>query len=362
MFKNQSSFSSAPGKIDPQNNSSKVAEMPVHTMADDLQDPTGSIARANASQEKTIDRNLSQNLGEKQKSSPFLNPAGAPEFSPKKPEENIQKNPVLRTAATPDIHIDEDSNKGTVFAIIIVFCIILIAGAGTYYFLTTRKIDAPESSGDMIETSEIITDKDLESGIKEDFSKTKPNYLTLNTATTSQASFRELLSEKSEAVINSGATSPIEFVVVDAQNNPIGFSDFAKITGINLPANILENLSKDFSLFIINDSSVPGIALAITAIDTAELKINLLQDEPMLSSQLGAILLSEYEPSTAPFGDHIYQGQAVRYQNLISPKKLAVDYAVTETKLLFATTKITIESLIDTLSSKNTIRTENISQ
>ena len=358
MFKNQSSFSSAPGKIDPQSNLPKVEEMPIHTMAEDLQDPTGSIAKAAASQEKIIDQNISQNLGEKQKSSPFLNPAGTPELSPKQPMENIQRNPVLKTNGALEIHMDEKSSKGTVLAITIALLILLIAGAGTYYFLTTRKTETPEISQEQIETSEIIKDEELESGIKEDFSSTKPNYLALDAATINQASFKELLSKKAEMITGAGATAPIEFIVTDGQNNPLGFADFAKMVGINLPTSIIENLNKDFSLFIINDSSAPGIALAIGALNPTDLRINILQDEPMLSSQLGAILLPEYEPSTIPFKDHIYQGQAVRYQNLISPQKLAVDYAVTETQLIFATTKVTIESIIDKLSSKNTIQTE----
>lgn len=358
MFKNQSSFNELPKEISQKNNPIGE-EAPIRTMAEDLKDPDGSLAKASISQENYIKKNTNQNLTEKQKSSPFLSTPGTPEFSQKQPMENFQKNPVLKTNEAPNMHIEENSNKGTVLAIIIAFFIILIAGVGTYYFMTTRKTEMPEISEEPIETSELIQDEELETGIKEDFSETMPNYLVIDTAVIDQASFKELLSKKSETIISAGASAPVEFIVTDGQNNPLGFADFAKMTSIELSKDIMENLDKNFSLFILNDSSAPGIAIAIEALDAASIKTKLLRDEPLLSSQLGAILLSEYEPSTAPFGDHKYKGQAIRYQNLISPQKLAIDYAITETQLIFATTKVTMESIIDKLSSENTPQSEN---
>lgn len=361
MFKNQSSFGELTKEVS-QKNDSTAEEAHIRTMAEDLKDPDGSLAKASISQENYIKKNISQNLTEKQKSSPFLSTPGTPEFSQKQPMENFQKNPVLKTNEAPNIHIDGNSSKGTVLAIIIAFFIILIAGIGTYYFITTRETEVTEISEDPIETSEIIKDEELETGIKEDFSETMPNYLTIDTATVDQASFKELLSKKAETIMSTGASAPIEFIVTDGQNNPISFSDFAEMTTIGLSKDLMENLNKNFSLFIFNDSSAPGIAIAIETLDTAKIKTNLLRDEPMLSSQLGAILLSEYEPSVAPFGDHKYKEQAIRYQNLISPQKLAIDYAITETQLIFATTKVTMESIIDRLSSQNTIQPENASE
>lgn len=340
MFKDKFS-SDASEKINPPiKNPQQIEETPIHTMAQDLQDPDGSIARLNASQENLMNNFSKQNLNERQKSSPFLSPVGTQEFSP------VQKQPV------PQPPMAENSSKGTIIAVIIALLIILISGAGTYYFMITRQIDDdPEEQTLRIDNESELENK--ETAIKDELSMDKPNYLTLDTENTTPTSFKAILNEKAQAVIKSGTTAPIEFLAADNQNNPITFTDFAKMTGISLSPNIFVNLDQKFRLFIINDSSNPGIALAIDALNTDNLRNELPKEESLLSGQLGAILLPEHEPSTNPFADHTYKGQAIRYQNLISPQKLAIDYAITETQLLLATTKVTIESVIDKVSSKN---------
>lgn len=359
MFKNQSSFSSAPGKIDPQNNLPKVEEMPIRTMAEDLKNPIVSASELNAFQERAAAKISHRNMSDRQQSSPFLNSTETPIPPQKQVSDSIPRTPALKNE-TATISIKEDPKKGTAITIIIALFIILIAGAGTYYFMITRKTDTPELSDELIETSEVIKDEDLESGIKEDFSENMPNYLVIDAATLNQSSFKEILQKKSGTITASSAAAPIEFILVDKENAPISFANFARMAGIGLSESIIGSLDKDFSLFIINDASNPGIALAIKTLATSNLKNNLLNEEQLLSSQLGPILLPEFEPSTVPFGNHDYKGQSVRYQNLISPKELSIDYAITETMLVFATTKLTIESVLDKLSLTVEPAAENI--
>jgi len=367
MFKNQSSFTTVPSKDAIQNNPARIENAPIHTMAQDLQGPAVSAVESISPQEKTKERIISQNMSEKQQGSPFLNSPGTPDFSQKKPSTDAPKNPTLKTSEAPQISIKEDSTKGTIIAIIIAFFIVIIAGFGTYYFMLTRKTDMPDLAEELpsdppLEVSEVIKDEDPVPAIKEDFSSINPNYVTIDEDIISQTPLKEILLQKSGEIISSGATTPIEFVITDKQNNPVAFSDFAKISGINLSTKILESLDKEFSLFILNDSSAPGIALAIKTINPTALKNTILKEEAMLSTELGPILLPEYEPSTNPFGNHTYKGQAVRYQNLISSQKLAVDYALTEKQLIFATTKLTIESVLDKLSLTSTPTEESPQQ
>lgn len=361
MFRNQNSFGDAPQKDAVQKEALPVEEIPIHTMAKDLKSPVVSASELSAFQERTTAIISNRNMTEKQQSSPFLNPVEAPATPQKQFSDSNSTTPTLKRGA-PVISIQEDPKKGIVFTILILLLIIVVAGAGTYYFILTRKTEAPASSEELIETSEIIKDEDLESGIKEDFSETMPNYLVIDATTLDQTSFKEILREKSEAIISAGATAPIEFILVDQENAPISFADFAKISGIGFSESIMGSLDKNFSLFIINDASNPGIALAIKTLATSNLKNNLLNEEQLLSTQLGPILLSEFEPSTVPFNNHSYKGQSIRYQNLISPQKLSVDYAITETMLVFATTKLTIESVLDTLSSNVAPATGNAIQ
>lgn len=83
--------------------------------------------------------------------------------------------------------------------------------------------------------------------------------------------------------------------------------------------------------------------------NAARLRLALQNLEPSMLTTLSPLLLNQkYQPSGSVFLDNIYQGVAIRYLNLPS-SNLAIDWAITEDKLIIATSKESMYALIDRL-------------
>ncbi|MDO8240596.1 MAG: hypothetical protein Q7T51_01230 [Candidatus Moranbacteria bacterium] len=239
-------------------------------------------------------------------------------------------------------------------AFIVITFIALIIGIGVYYLLLLRQdviIVEPtiEPETVTIPEPEVIIVPELS------FSNDKPNYLSIDTTAIDNTQIKEAINKFAEDIKKSAVTTPIEFIVTDTQNNPIDFATFSQKMGLTLSKNILTYLNKNFSLFIFNDNGNMRLGLTVDFANSAKLKPVLLKEEPILAKNISALLLSTiYELPTAVFGKSIYNGIDIRYQNIVSPENLSIDYALTDKQLVIGTTKMTLRSIIDKIAPATT--------
>ncbi len=371
MFQNQSSFD--PLKNQSKNNDAlpvddfKLENIEVHTMTKDIKELENPTAKSDIPQETSI-KPIDQHLTEKQKSSPFLNATPAPMPEQKTPQPQVKVNtipfPAQKKVETnnPAAEAENSSNKKTVVAIILGLLVVLVIGAGAYYFMQLQQTTSDVAIVEETPITPIETPAKTESpideptanpettpAVKTDLSATMPNRLQIDPTTTNSISIKETLNKYATDIQAAGLTAPVEFVITDLQNNPIEFASFATMSGIKLSDAVLANLDKTFSLFIFNDNSNTGIGLAISAKNKTVLQADLLKAEATMGTDLESIFVYPSTPASSPFGKAVYEGFDIRYQNLISPQKLSIDYTLDGKQLLIGTTQKTLEMMINKL-------------
>jgi hypothetical protein len=229
---------------------------------------------------------------------------------------------------------------------IIIFAV-LSAAFGGYYFWTTRQQEAsPQVPVNIPVDVPIAPSQPVVTSLSTD----KPNYLNIDIAATDQAKIKETIANYAQKVLDLKATTPVEFIITDSQNNPIGFSAFANASGVALSNDIMTNLDDKFSLFIYSDAEKPHVGLSIISKDIAgtKLKSALTKSEKTIQNSLTPIFLtSDYTIKNAPFATSFYNGAEIRYSNITSPEELSTDYTIFQDKLLIGTTKMTLRSIID---------------
>lgn len=331
-----------------------IENIPIHTMAKDIQTIENPSIKKTLYPEKDDQAKLTPELNNKQKSSPFLNPSEKVIFSdetrPKSNPDYSQINKVIQPKINSISETNSSSASRSLFVVIILLIIIFI-GAGTYYFITTQDtaLVNPNLEEDLAKPNAVVESATPASSI----SSEKPNYLVIDVATANPTAIKKALEKNAQAVLASGLQVPIEFIVVDAQNSPISFSDFAAMSNLAFAEKIMAQLEKNFSLFFFNDRGNIGLGLNLKTLDPLLLKNQLSQEEPLLHSQLPPLFLyPQFTPPTTPFQNHTYKNHTIRYQNLISAQKLSIDYAFQEKSLIIATTQLTMEALLDRLSPR----------
>ncbi len=368
MFKNQGAFDPTNNKVPASDENFKIENIDVHTMAKDIKELENPTVKANIFQEAPIKPVVDQHLTEKQKSSPFLSATPSPMPEQKIPQPQVKVNtlpfPVQKNIETnnPTEETEKSSNKKTILAIVLGLLVILAVGAGGYYFMqlrqTTPEIAIVEETPSIpVEVpaendpsaTEPVTEVETTPVVKTELSATMPNYLQIDPNTFNNTSFKETLDTYATDIKTAGLTTPVEFVVTDQQNNPVGFANFAAMSGLKLSDTILSNLDETFSLFIFNDSSNTGIGLAISAKNKTVLQSDLLLAEKTMGADLESIFVYPSSSANSPFGKATYEGFDIRYQNLISPQKLSIDYALDGKQLLIGTTQKTLEMIINKL-------------
>lgn len=352
MFKNQSTFidDKAIHQDLSQEDDYAIENIPVHTMEKDIrtiENPALEKTFYPESSEATLPP---QELSTKQKSSPFLNPSeNSPITSGNRPKSNpdyAQVNKAIQPKINSISQTNASSSSSLILAIMVI--ITLLIGAGSYYFITAQKtanqeqepVDSTPENKEEVEKVTVI-------------SATKVNYIVIDIASIDPNIIKKALEKNAQEVMASGAQIPVEFIILDSQNNPIGFSDFAKMAGLTLSEKITSLLEKDFSLFFFNDTNNIGFALNLKTTDPVLLKSQLAQEETFLYQELDILLpYSKFTPPSSPFQSTTYKNHEIRYINLISPQNLSIDYTLQETRLIIATTKLTMESLLDKFSSQ----------
>lgn len=354
-----------------------IEHLPVHTMLKDLEfinNPSAAIANEESEQALAKKSVPPVNLTAVQKSSPFLNPAPVAEkrSAPQETEPTHAWTnrmdradiPVKTTVRTDQESPSQKSSKKPFILVFSVLIIIVIA-AGGYYFWSTRQQNTQDVVID--NTPEEPTPEPVPEPIPEPepaitFSTDKPNYLSIDSTQKNNTEIKGTLKNYTDKVSKSGATTPVEFIVTDTQNNPLLFSSFAGSLGLKLSPSVMTSLAETFSLFIYNDNAVTRLGLAIdlknqpdlksTNKPQSDLKNMLALEEKNLATELSPIFIPEnYTLVPKTFASSTYNGQNIRYLNIISPEDLSVDYAIGHNKLLIGTTKMTIRAIIDKIAT-----------
>lgn len=246
-------------------------------------------------------------------------------------------------AAEPKHHLH--INYGRIFAIISIVLIVAILIGGGYYFWSTRQKPAEVT---VVQPAPEPAPEPTPEPPKPTFKSDSSNNLTVDLVAMDAAGLKAVLQKYATDVAAAKMTTPVEFTVVDANDSPVLFQDFAKKINLVFSPALSANLEKTFSLFIYNDGSVTRLGLALNSKSPLRLKALLAAEEKNLAKELEPIFLtSDYTLEIKSFGGSTYNNQAIRYANITSPEDLSVDYTLNGSKLLIGTTKMTLRSIID---------------
>lgn len=335
------------GSGDPKNNLIQVTNqkitppqtdyqsLPVHTMKDDLHDILNPQAAAkNAENEKILSVNTPEKSGES--ISPFLSQENWGKNTVK-----ILENPAENQEKKPS---GETKFKKIILASVITF-VVLAIGIGSYYFWVMRTSKVAENNSASL--PEVPKEENLPN---KNLFADKPNYINADISDSS-LSLKEILDPYIQKVARMETKTPVEFIITDIESKNIKFQVFAEKAGIKLPQGIINLLEPDFGLFIYNDQGNIRIGLKVSAInslDTAPLSSEILKEEVNLTTDLEPIFLSlPYTLENKNFGQSNYKNIGIRYNNIISPTDLSIDYALYDGKWLVGTTKMTLRAMID---------------
>ncbi len=253
---------------------------------------------------------------------------------------SFQKDPFMQANDfNANIHISgTSSTTSKVLSFLVTLIILASIGGGGYYFIHTRNIDVYSLLGKtpIQETPKLL------------FSSEKPNYLPLDSSISTPQAFQTLLAQTAQQVTSLKSTKPIEFFVTDANNKPLSFREFSKLSGIQLSSATLNALGDTFSLFVYTDGQRTNIGLSITIKDVTALKESFKQEEPSLIQSLTPLFLNNSPTvTTKTFSDGSYKNMPLRYLNLREDTSLSIDYAITTTHLIIGTSMKTHHALLD---------------
>ena len=365
---------------------------PIHTMQDDLKNLKNPSTPSNATiTEEKPSSTIQPVLSQKQSNSPFLNLAdknpinGIIAAEEKKSAtidqaENIsnktksaertsampfmqnQKNPektsriaVSNFKATPSIITDPavSHNHWRVifFSTLSLFVIVALGWIGFNYSL--NGIPNPFKQNTLpitlqpVQTEPTTPVEEPATKPTLSYSEVNPNYLRLEDPSLDSGKIQTILKQYFDKISQEGYVAPVEFVVTDAQNKPIGFKAFSGLLGLKFSPALLALLGENFSLFIYNDIPAPRIGLTIDSKDDLNLAKVLPQEEKLLADEISPLLFTNDYNKTKPFETTDYSGAKIHYQNIISPDNLAVDYAIYKNKLILGTARSTMRTIID---------------
>lgn len=341
----------------------KAKNAVIHTMQKDLEYPGSpsdrSVSFESPNENKSPFAPAPKSIQENAPGiSPFLSSSPAPK-SPLAPESKpisvgigraqIKPLPVfspIQEKPVEDLH-RQGQKVGRSIMIAIVISIILIAGLGAYYFVTTRQSAPDLTPAAIIDSTDTSR---LENAPKNnsEFSLEETNYLTIDPTKTDKTKIKEIFSQYADKVASANISSAVEFSVVDPQKNPVDFSVFAGKLNLTLSKPLSAQLEKSFRLFLYNDNGKKRAGLAIDIKDESATKKAMLQEEKSLAKEIeGLFLASQYKINPSSYLDSQYRDANIRYSNITSPEDLSVDYTVSGKKLLIGTTKLTLRSILD---------------
>lgn len=316
----------------------------------------------------------------KEKTYSFSFSANKEEKSEKKPENKAISSDLLKKdswqknnnlSKKEDIYVKGDKGDktekkeegkehhglGKVITFAVVLSVILIAGAGGYYFWMTRmngNENPPENIPNNVENNN-SNPVENNKPVLPSFSTTGPNYLKMDFTSADKSSIESVLKENMDKVYESKIAVPVEFILTDNENNPITFSDFAKKANIVLSKGVADSLEDSFSVYVYVDNDMPRIGIAVDSGSDAVLKKALLVEEKGLMDELSVLFAgTNYSPDeNAVFKSSKYMENDIRYINVPAAQNLSIDYTVSDNQWVIGTSQMTLHAILDSMSSMN---------
>ncbi len=348
----------------------------LHTMQDDLDALSGinipskkeDLRRDKKNlidHETAYNQNQEQKTGSPKSYSPFLNIPPLPPLNKKEGGSALflsrqEKHLTEKTSsAKPNFGLSQQPRSGLRWNKILVISAIFIAflslAAGGYYFWITRKtqiiVPVPESINPESEKPVVVEPAG------EKFSLENPNYLSIDVENSTSETIKQLLIKTGLEIMEEKIASPVEFVITDANNNPMAFPIFSILFGLKL-SPVTDSLNEEFSLILYPDENNIRLGLIIDLKDKQKASASIKIKEKTLSGDLSLLLLNAATSKTGKsFNDGAYKNIPIRYVNLDDENKgsLSIDYAFTENKLILATSKSAIRVILDKIGqNKNT--------
>lgn len=255
---------------------------------------------------------------------------------------------------------DEKTKKPRAKLLLLFFilCIIIAAAGGGYYFLKNKALQKNISSENNAPSNEVVAITPA----LEKYSTQQPNYLKVDMANASPEQIRATLKGVLLDVEKTPSTTLLEFIITDANNNPVSFPIFAIAAGINFSNETKANLEESFSLFIFNDNNNIRLGLSLRPKNKALALTQMLSQENHLIENLTPLYLEETisTPKNSFFKDSSYNNIKIRYFNIAQEKSLSLDYAFNEESLLIATSRDSLRAIIDKISAQQTMSSTTV--
>lgn len=290
-----------------------------------------------------------------QEINPLKVTAPAPEkIAPEQIREVITESPINKSPSANKIVLG-----------VIIALIIIILGVGGYYFWMVNQqpsislTEPSEETKPLDEPTVTIIDQPIE----EQYSIDKPNFLAIDLTQLSAEEIKQQIIDTANKI--KSTNNAYEFIVVDINNNPISFPIFATAAKLEIKPALLSSLAEKFSLYIYreNDQARIGLLIDINNKDVLVKEI-LPQEETFVTDAAFLFLETAPEDKNTKFDNSTYGAHNIRFVNLNEQRTLSIDYTITETQLIIATSKNTMRSILDKLtqdknSSQLSIPTQN---
>lgn len=286
------------------------------------------------------------------------NPFGIPSRMNMRPIGDFSQRPTLEnglTSMVPDgaliINEPKNTHTGLILGIVAAVFILFLSAGAWYFFADTLRglwetAPVPETIGIPDAAPTLPEPKALP------FSVDTPNYLPIDTEAVSPEDIRSTFSQVASRIREAAIASPVEFLVTDQNNNPIAFSRFAFLLGLDLDPELLALIGETFSLYAYDDAGRArlGLALALTDVPAAGLAIT--KTESGLPYALRSLIL---EPDTVVPGSLVFRSSAhdrfpVRFANVDSIRGISIDYALDNDRWYIGTSKDTLRAVLDAIA------------
>lgn len=317
--------------------------LPIHTMLGDLDALEHPEKIPAAPIEKIAPAPIINRPPEIQKTGPFSAP----------PSDKIEIKKNLPETKNKFLEVPKKegalaTNVGKLIAAVLVILMISALGVSGYYFWNPRSLNPEPAVKIPVEPTPESTPEPTPTPAPK-FTTEKANTFSIDLTSASPADMQTSLSGLIEEVKKENLSGSVEFILADKDSNPVTFQNFSQKLGLGFSKNLISSLDKNFSLFVFNDSGNYRLGLAIDYKKGFDLKKLMQTEEPTLLAKLKPLFLNiQYVPvKNMRFSESAYGKLPVRFENIVSPEYLSIDYIVGVDKLFIGTTKMTARAIAD---------------
>lgn len=282
---------------------------------------------------------------------------------PDNPIKSIPHAPLVNSQEAgaiqqPKIQVPSKNSGEKVIVAAILTLIIISLGGGGYYYWATKRTTSEQNIGALIsenssDTSTQQQPQKTENPVTIDpisakYSLEKPNLLTINTNTVSSLEIKGLFTTIGDEVKKINPPKPLEFILVDENNNPIAFSRFIALAKIELPKTLVSNFDEKFSLFYYIDNGFVKTGLLIDSKSKIATISEMKNAEKNIIQALDILYLeNKYAPQNPTFNNGTYKSFQIKYFNIDQKTQTSFDYTITDNYLIIGTSKDTLRSIIE---------------